>query len=195
MIPSLKEIVGSVYGAWRLLCFDPDGMRWFDLSTGAFWRSFFAAVLVAPAYAVMMVFDIAIRPETVEISRLAVVETLAYLIDWAAFPIVAIGLTRLLRLTQGYVPLIVAGNWSAVPMIAIYFPPVVLEGSGLAPLGIGGPLVLAATIFVIVYQWFVARCALQTTAGTAAAVVLVQILVSLFIRFGADSLLISAIGG
>ena len=62
-MPSLAEVARAIYGAWRLMLFDADGMTFFDLSTGGFWRSFFAAVVVAPLYAVLVVIDLGAREE------------------------------------------------------------------------------------------------------------------------------------
>ena len=51
-MPDREEVLGALYGAYRLARIDPAGMTYFNLSFEGFWRSFFAAVLVAPAYAV-----------------------------------------------------------------------------------------------------------------------------------------------
>ena len=48
MIPDQQEVIRSIYGAWRLPWLDRSGMGHFNLSVDGFWRSFFAAVLVAP---------------------------------------------------------------------------------------------------------------------------------------------------
>ena len=49
MIPSPLEIAYGIYGAWRLARLDVTGMEVFDRTVAGFWKSFFAAVLVAPA--------------------------------------------------------------------------------------------------------------------------------------------------
>ena len=58
-MPPKQEIVASLYGAWRLMRLDPTGMTYFNLSADGFWRSFFAAVIVAPAYVLFVVVGLA----------------------------------------------------------------------------------------------------------------------------------------
>ena len=50
MMPDRQEVASSLYGAWRLACLDESGMGYFNISVEGFWRSFFAAVLLAPVY-------------------------------------------------------------------------------------------------------------------------------------------------
>ena len=99
----------------------------------------------------------------------------------------AIFLTRLLGLGRRYVPLIVAGNWSALPQIGFLLTALVVS-LVLPPLR---PLVyLAATLAAVVYQWFVARSALQTSSSIALAMVVVDFLLSMGISLAADGFLL-----
>ena len=59
MIPSTREILSAIYGAWALFKLDPRGLELFEDSVPAFWRSFFAAVIVAPGFALLRVIDFA----------------------------------------------------------------------------------------------------------------------------------------
>ena len=47
-MPDHDSVIRSIYGAWRLALLDPSGLNWFDVSIEGFWRSFFAAAIVAP---------------------------------------------------------------------------------------------------------------------------------------------------
>ena len=89
MIPDRVEVLHSLYGAWRLAMLDVSGMRHFNLSVEGFWRSFFAAVIVAPGYALLVVQRTLDRPEGYALGSTVVVESIAYVVAWAAFPIVA----------------------------------------------------------------------------------------------------------
>ena len=53
-MPSYAEIQRSVQAAWLLARGDTRGMALFDLSLEGFWKSFAAALLVAPAYAIVL---------------------------------------------------------------------------------------------------------------------------------------------
>ncbi len=188
-MPSLREVTEALYGAWRLLRFDAGGMNWFDTSITGFWRSFFAAVLVAPGYAVIMGIALAVREEPVDPGRAIVVAAIAYTLGWAAFPIVAILLTRLLALTDRYFHLVISTNWSSVPQMVIILPAVIVEASGMLPGGSATLLTLAATLFALVYEWFVVRAALETTSIRATGVVLVQVIINEFVHLGAFRLI------
>ena len=48
-MPSQREIIAALFGSWRLMRFDADGMNWFDFSSAGFWRSFYAALPAAPS--------------------------------------------------------------------------------------------------------------------------------------------------
>jgi hypothetical protein len=186
MMPDHEEVLRSIYGAYRLAWLDRSGMSHFNLSVDGFWRSFFAAVLVAPGYALLVVQELVARPEAVSPAWAFVVETLAYGIGWAAFPLVAIVVTQLLGLSRNYAAMIIAANWAAVIQIGAFLAAVALSFV-LPPLG--GLLVTLATGAIMFYQWFVIRTALDTTAGMAVALVLVDLLVNSAINVTAESLL------
>jgi hypothetical protein len=187
MIPDRAEVLRSLYGAWRLARADVTGMQHFNFSVEGFWRSFFAAIIVAPGYALLVVQRTLDREEGYELGSTVVVESIAYLAAWAAFPLAAVVLTQLLGLGRHYVELIVAVNWSAVLQIAAFLAAVAL--SLILPEGLGALLLAAVTGTLMLYQWFVMRTALQTTGGVALALVLVDLLLSAVINLSADQLL------
>jgi hypothetical protein len=186
MIPDQAEVARSLFGAWRLAWLDPSGMGYFNLSVEGFWRSFFAAVLVAPGYALLVAQEFFAREEAVSPIWALLVESLAYLVGWAAFPVAAVFLTRLLGLSRNYVPLIVAANWASVIQIGGFLAAIAL-GLVLPPLG--GLAVMLATGAILFYQWFVIRTTLATTGGIAIAFVLVDLLLTSAVSFSAEGLL------
>lgn len=185
-MPDRAEVWSALYGAYRLAFFDPSGMGYFNLTIEGFWRSFFAAVLVAPGYVLLMALR-APPGENLDPGALVLVETIAYAIAWCAFPVAAILLTRLLGLGRNYVALVIAINWTAVLQTA-GFVLVVLLGT-IAPGAFGGWLVLLATGAILAYQWFVIRTALQTTSGVALMLLLVDLLLTSAVNMAADGLL------
>jgi hypothetical protein len=186
-MPHREEVLSALYGAYRLVRLDPAGMTFFNLTFDGFWRSFFAAVLVAPAYAILIGLRVAAEPETVDLGLLVLTESIGYVLAWCAFPLVAIILTRLLRLSGGYVALIVALNWTAVLQTALFLA-VVLLGP-ILPEVLATLLVTLTTVAIMGYQWFVIRSALQTTGGIALMLLLVDLVVTSTINMGADRLL------
>jgi hypothetical protein len=184
-MPDQEEVLRSIFGAYRLACLDRAGMGFFNLSVDGFWRSFFAAVIVSPGYALLVTQELLARPEEISASWAFVVETLAYGVGWAAFPVVAIGLTHLLGLSRNYPAMIIAANWAAVIQIGVFLAAV---GLGLLLPGLGGFTVTVATGAILFYQWFVIRTALDTTGGVAVALVLVDLLVNSAVNITADAL-------
>jgi hypothetical protein len=199
-MPGREEVLRSLYGAWRLARLDRAGMTHFNLTIEGFWRSFFAAVLVAPGYAILVAQKLAERSEvvpedlpsaaatqTADLGWVLLVQTLAYLIGWAAFPLAAAVLTWFLNLGRNYVALIVAANWAAVIQIGLFLSALVL--TFVLPGPLAGLLVTAVTVSILFYQWFVTRTALETTGGIALALVLVDLLLNTVINLSAERLL------
>ena len=182
LIPSWAEIVRSLNGAWRLLLLDASGMGRFDVSTGGFWRSFFAAVLVAPLYILRGLIDPAAAEADAAGLGPALGAVLTYVLVWAAFPIAMIFIARFLDLCQAYVGFIVALNWARVLQAVL-----LVAVSGAAGLA-GAPsdfLTLTAIAAVLAYQWVVTRTALATTGTVAAALVIIDALLeSLIVAAG-----------
>jgi hypothetical protein len=161
-------------------------MSYFDFTVEGFWRSFFAAILVAPGYALLVAQKLLGRPEEFSALWAFLVESTAYVVGWAAFPVVAIGLTQVLGLGRNYSALIIAANWAAVIQIAAFL---VAVGAAFVAPPLGSLLVTLVTGAILFYQWFVVRTALQTTGGLALAVVLVDLLVNTAINLSAERLL------
>ena len=162
-------------------------MTYFNLTVEGFWRSFFAAVLVAPAYAILVGMRTSAEAEDVNVALVFLSEGIGYVLAWCAFPIVALVLTRLLGLDRNYVALIVAHNWSAVLQTAA-FVAVVLLGV-ILPEGLGTLVVTLTTGAILVYQWFVIRTALQSSGGIALMLLLVDLVVTSMISAFADQVL------
>ena len=192
-MPTGTEIGRSLYGAWRLLLLDPTGVQWFELSIEGFWRSFFAAALIAPVYAIMVVIDAGNVPAGAGPGAIVFVKGIAYGLSWIVFPVAMIFLCRLLGLTETYVPYIIALNWSAIIQTAIFFPLALLSTTGALSAGIAAPLTFVVTLGLLFYQWFIARNVLQAGPFTAIALVFLDLLFTIFIDRGADALLVSVV--
>lgn len=184
-MPSQEEVLRSIYGAWLLARMDESGMGQLNLSVDGFWRSFFAAVLVAPGYALLVMQDLVARPDEVDAFWAFVVEILAYGIGWAAFPLVAIGLTRAFGLSRNYSAMIIAVNWAMVIQIGVFLAAI---GVGIVLPWLGGLVVTIVTGAILFYQWFVIRTALQATGGIALVFVLVDLIVTIVINSIAEGL-------
>ncbi len=186
MIPPADEIARHLQGAWLLARGDRRGLDWFDLSVDGFWRSFSAALLAAPVYALVLLEQYAAVGWPEQGWRAAFAEGVAYVGGWLAFPLAAVFLTRLLGLSGRYVTLVVAANWSAVLQVGFYA--ALLTVSLVLPAGTRSPLLLGGTLLVLAYQWSVIRAALGTGAGTAVGLVLIDVLLGMMVNRAADAM-------
>jgi hypothetical protein len=116
---TLNEIARGVSGAVRLMKGDRSGLALLDRSRDGFWRSFLAALLLAPLYALylMMMYDGATTASSD--LRVALAEALRYIIDWTLFPVVLLELVRLMDRSQRYIGSVVALNWANVPFLIV----------------------------------------------------------------------------
>lgn len=188
-MPPVAEVRRYLQGAWLLAQGDAAGMGYFDCTVDGFWRSFWAAAYVAPAYALVVADQNARSGRNIGFLPLLLVETLVYVVGWAAMPVLALLLTRFFGLQRGYVPLVVALNWSSLVQIAIVLSPVLL-GVVLSPLA-AGLLMLAASLAVLVYKGFVVKTALDTAPGTAAGFVVAELVVTLLLTATLYALLLT----
>jgi hypothetical protein len=186
-MPGREEVLRSIYGAYLLARMDVSGMGLMNLTVEGFWRSFFAAVLVAPGYVLLVAHRLMTRPESIDAGWAFLVHALAYVIGWAAFPVIALVLTFLLSVSRNYVALIVAVNWAAVIQVVGFL--IVIAATLVLPSLLAGMLLAVVTIAILVYQWFVTRTALQTSGGIAFALVLVDLAVNTAINVSAERML------
>ena len=52
---SLKDITQSLYGAFRLAKGDKTGLSYFNTTYTAFWKSFYALILIAPVFCILLI--------------------------------------------------------------------------------------------------------------------------------------------
>ena len=168
-MPDRQEIISSLYGAIRLACFDENGMRHFNISVEGFWRSFFAAVLLAPFYLISIWPEI-VTPEGGFSFWSMLVHFVTYLAGWILFPLVAFFATDLLKLGHRFTALVVTVNWTSVLVFGLFTLCAVIatlfQGS-LASL-----LVTFITSGLLVYHWFVIKTALESSSSIAIAFLL-----------------------
>ncbi|OAN55210.1 hypothetical protein A6A04_11130 [Paramagnetospirillum marisnigri] len=179
-----SDIIGGVYGAWRLARRDPKGLIWFDDSVEGVWRSFWGPALVLPAFLILRALDGNFDDELV---RSLMVELIAFVMGCVAFPLAVAHIAGGLDRVQFRNRYIVAYNWSAVIQMAVLLPISlaihVFPGGGLAPLN------LAATIVLLVYQAYIAHVALKVSPFSAGMLVVLDLMIGALIQMSADRVL------
>ena len=183
------EVRLALVGALRLARGDRGGLAYFDRSLDGFWRSFRAAAIGYPLYLALLTM----RVTTAEWERsggaaIVTVETIAYVIGWVAFPLIMLTVTRLIDRGHRYFDFMVPYNWSQVPQSALF----VLVGlgteSGTPDAAPAHAIEAIAAVAVLVYEWFIARVALDTTAAAAVLIVVVDLILGVLVSNIASSL-------
>lgn len=194
---TLSEIGPAVYGAWRLAFFDPNGMRYFDQSLTGFWRSFRLAIWLAPASFLADAISISEMKVTGGWSsigaegwfRIGAAEMIGYVIAWTAFPLATYYLARLIDRGDRYLGYIVADNWAGVIETPLFLLTILIAHAGIFPGGIGQLFPAAARILVLIYEWYIARTALNISGFGAFGVVLVGFFISVMINLATDEMM------
>ncbi len=182
MMPSYRDIVYGIYGALRLARLDPGAMSYFERTPAGFWKSFFAAAIVAPGFAIVIGYELGQLEVEIEAGalRAVLVETLAYVLGWAAFPVIVHQICEVTGKRDAYIGYIVAFNWSKVIQMAVLLPSIGLIALG-APDG-GWLLRLAISFLILFYEWFITRTALGVTARGAVGYVVLDFVIDLIIH-------------
>jgi hypothetical protein len=187
MIPSRQEIAYRVFGAWLLARLDASGAQYFDESPQAALRSFFAALLVAPAFLATLLLTREDAPP-VDAPVVVLVTVLCYSLLWTAYPLIAYRVCQTIDREQAFFRYLAATNWASI--IAYHFQLlVVIFMVGLLP-EILMPLVgLALRACLLAYAWFIARSCLKISGMAAAGFVVLEFIVAMFIQIIAIGIL------
>src|SRR5215813_13340670 len=155
-ITAWLEVRLALAGALRLARGDRGGLACFDRSLDGFWRSSGAAVIGYPLYLLLL----AMRVTVAEWERAG-----GYVIGWVAFPLIMLSITRLIGRAHRYFDFMVPYNWSQVPQSALFVLVGLGTGSGAPDAAPAQAIEAVAAVAVLVYEWFIARVALDTTTA------------------------------
>ncbi len=187
-MPSRAEIVRALYGTWRFARLDRGAARFFDLSHAGVWRSFWAAPICYPLYVVLLLQRL--DADTLAQSgflHILIVETIAYVSGWAAFPLVVLGFCRWIGHEEQGFDFIAVYNWSQILQTAL-FVLVALVVKPLLPTEIAPDIDLIADAVVLAYEWFIALVMLGAGGWIAGAVVLIDVVLGTILVITASSL-------
>ena len=176
----INHVAAGLAGALRLARFDNSGMAFFEINLSGFWRSFWAAGLVAPLFLLLLVLRQLDAPGGA-FGHHITIESLAYVIAWVMFPLVMASLSKQLGCAKHYFSFIIAYNWCGAIQNGVYLPIAILGYTGALSSGLANLFALAAIIWVLVYTFFVARTALQVPPVTAFGIVVLDLALGLTI--------------
>lgn len=172
MVPSVSEITAALQGAIRLAQLDATGLRYFERTVGGFWRSFFAAVMVAPVRVVLVLWSGEVPAGTGALRAIAV-ETIAYAVSWLVYPFAMLLVVDVLRRRERFFDYMVPYNWANVPAAGLFL--IVGAVGTVLPDRLYLFVSLMAFLSVLIYQWFIARVGLVVSASAAVALVLLDL--------------------
>lgn len=167
---ALQEIRTALLGTLILARGDARGLGNFDASLGGFWRSYRAAAIAYPLYLALTLWHTD-DPGW----RITIVATIGYIVSWTAFPLVMLDLCRRLDRDDHFLGFMTAYNWCQVPQIVLFSALALVEAVGVLGEGPAAVIGLVAAAAVLVYEWFVARVALDVSVPAAILVVAVDV--------------------
>lgn len=183
------EVRLALIGALRLARGDRGGLSCFDRSLDGFWRSFRAAFISYPLYLILLSMRVTVaESETSGVLVIVMVETIAYVIAWTAFPLLMLIVTQRIGRSHRFLDFMVPYNWSQVPQSALFVLVGLETESGVLGAQPAQAIEVAAAVAVLVYEWFIARVALETTVSAAVLVVIVDLLLGVLISHVAGGL-------
>jgi len=179
----------ALAGTLRLAQGDRGGLTCFDRSLDGFWRSFRAAVVSYPLYLLLLTMRVTV-PEWQRSGglRIVVVETIAYIIAWTAFPLIILAVTRWLGREHRFFDFMVPYNWSQLPQSALFVLVGLESESGVLGAPLAEAIDIAAAAAVLLYEWYIARVGLEVTGLAAALVVFVDLVLGVLVSHVAGGL-------
>lgn len=175
-MPLIQEITSSIYGAWRLVLHDADGMRWLNLTVEGFWRSFLPAVIILP-FAVLLAQVPPIEGQPVLEVSLPMFLGL-HVVEWIGRALILLALCAVLGLTHRFVALIIAWNWADLLIFGFYAVALILRFVA-EPISNLAMVVVVVATFAINY--FIARTTLDVAPLPAFGIVSVIFLANLLL--------------
>jgi hypothetical protein len=184
-----REASMGLYGAWRLARLDANGMQYFENTVEGFWRSFYAMLIVLPAYAILVLLRMADNPPAVGGFSVLLIHAIAYVAGWFALPFVMYYLAGWFDFRERYFRYICAYNWATVLQITLFLAVSALAASGMLPENGPRAITLIATFAILFYQGFIARAALRVPVIGAVGIVILDLVLSLILNSWSNRLL------
>ena len=178
-LPTLREIGRNLHGAWRFTRFDRSAMAYFDSGIDAVWHSFWAAALAYPGTILLIVLRLdvehSIQRQGTTLLHILLLETMGYIVLWAAFPLIILAFCRWLKRDQEALDFIIAYNWWQVLQTGIYLAVILID---LALTPDARVFAFAGAIFLLACEWYIARTVLAAGGMVAFAVILLDVVLS-----------------
>lgn len=178
-IRDVAMVLEGVRGVARL---DATGLQAFDATINGFWRSFWAAAILAPLATVTVLIEAGGIDDGAEATRFMLLQAVAYVVNWVAFPLLMVSVATFLQRGHAYLRFIVAYNWFRLFEALIVYPLALLAATEVVSIDAIAFFGLIAITLMLFYDWFIAKHALEVEGGTAAAIVLIAFLLGYLVN-------------
>ena len=177
-----QEVSRGIFGAWMLARLDAKGIFLFDNTVEAFWRSFWAAGISLPLYAIYLLLEDSGMVIGVSAGKAFLIHSIGYVIGWFAFPFAMFYIARMFDRQQWYCRYIVAYNWAVILQLTLTVLVRSIIATGLLSSPLGLFLAVAALLVILIYKGFIAHVALQATVPGAVGIVVLDFVLSLVLE-------------
>ena len=179
---SLREVAEGLYGATRLAKGDPHGIRFFGDTPEAFWKSFWAAVIAAPLHAWSLAIGLADAHIASGWLRVLLIETVAYVVLWTAFPLAMYYIVQAIDREESYIRFICAANWGFVVQATFALAVEAVLRLDILPGFVSQLVGVAMLAALLLYSWFIAKVGLDLSRMGAVGIVALDVMISLIIN-------------
>jgi len=172
--------VAGMIGAFMLARGDRRGLALIEDTPAGAWRSFAAAFICLPAFLALRFLawaeaDVALA----DWERPVVAEALGFICAWTMFALASLPVAASWGQAGAWPRFLAAWNWSNVVQYALLLVAALLASLGIP--GLGTALMAAALAYAVWIEWFVVRAALGVPPLRAAAIVLLDLAIGLFV--------------
>ncbi|WP_395677406.1 hypothetical protein [Inquilinus sp.] len=171
MAVSSGDIIRGVWGAWRLAKRDTGGMAMFDISPDGAEKSFVAAALALPLFAVARAISLGDRWPLLLQPAPLIITVLGFVAGWLVMPAALTWLLPRLGRSQRLAEGVVAYNWATLLIQLAGFITFLLAAIGLFPGQLGFLVLIVVQLACYVYEGFVLRTALGIELPVVAGLV------------------------
>jgi hypothetical protein len=182
---TIKEVRSALTGVVDLAKGDIIGLAYFENSPRALWRSFWAAVIVAPAWVLLLALQD--QPMPAGPLKMIAVQVIEYVLLWTTFPLVLHEILSRTGQLDRFCLYIAIRNWASVIET-----PAMLFATAFAiavPYDLAQLVPLFVMVSIFAYEWFLARVGLGVGLGAAAGVAALDFLLSVTIQLTGDLML------
>jgi hypothetical protein len=188
-VTTWAEVRWALVGCLRLARGDRGGLAYFDRSLDGFWRSFLSAFLSYPFFLLLLTMRVSLAEWNAAGGlQILLIETIGYVIAWVAFPLVMLSVLRWIGREHRFFDFMVPYNWCQLPQSVLFVLVGVQSETGALGNPISQVIEIAAALAVLIYEWYIARVALETNGTAATLVVLVDLVLGVVITRAAGSL-------